>query len=267
MSGSQPSCGADLEIADHDPLWDSSNRSEPSKADRIAGLDPRTILAIWCFYTLVLASIPPGDLRKTIMLAAIPAFCFAYTGQNVWNFVRRLRIVVPFIVLMFVANVFFSGASGEVHGRPPVLPGIVIGTVLACKAVVSFLALHLLGKSMPLEQLCSGLAGLGMPHPLIAQMLLLHRHGSLVAAEAEIMQRARDLRSRGDDGKRILETSTLLGALFLRSHDRSNRVHRAMLVRGYSGTVPLPVLHRLSKFDFACAAIFSVVVLAVRFYP
>jgi cobalt/nickel transport system permease protein len=61
----------------------------------------------------------------------------------------------------------------------------------------------------------------------------------VIAAEARRMRLARV--SRGHDPRFVWQlgaTVRSVGALFLRSYERGERVHLAMLSRGYTGTMP-----------------------------
>ena len=52
--------------------------------------------------------------------------------------------------------------------------------------------------------------------------------------------------------------ANLLGTLVVRSHDRAERVQRAMLCRGFSGTWPLLREPRLRAADLAAALVMLV---------
>ena len=86
-------------------------------------------------------------------------------------------------------------------------------------------------------------------------------------AWSALMRRARDLRSVGNRGRGLVATARLLGTLFLRSHDRSRRVHRSMLARGFSGYLPLPPTDRLKTRDFAWGGALVLILLVARLCP
>jgi len=70
------------------------------------------------------------------------------------------------------------------------------------------------------------------------------RYVNVVSDEMERMKVARQ--SRGFEAKGIADWKILTqaaGALFIRSYERGERVHLAMLSRGYSGN--MPVMERL----------------------
>jgi cobalt/nickel transport system permease protein len=72
---------------------------------------------------------------------------------------------------------------------------------------------------------------------VIATLML--RYLEVITAEARRMRLAR--LSRGHDPRFVWQlgaTVRSVGALFLRSYERGERVHLAMLSRGYTGTMP-----------------------------
>jgi cobalt/nickel transport system permease protein len=223
-------------------------------------------MVVWCVHCLVLASTSRHDLSATILMGAFPVFAFVAMGLRIRPFLRRLIIVAPFIVLMFLANAWFDRDPITIFGSYHIPSGLLTGMVLSSKALLSILSLYTLEQAVALDRLCAGLRGLRVSDALIDQLLFLHRYGLVVAAEADSMRRARDLRSTSSKGRGVVETTRLLGTLFLRSHDRSKRVHRSMLARGFSGSLPLPTLGRLAPRDFGWGVTLVTILLTTRYY-
>jgi len=78
-----------------------------------------------------------------------------------------------------------------------------------------------------------------MPEMLVQIMGFMIRYLDVVTGEMARMTTA--MRSRGCDPRSPRHWPMLarsLGALFIRSYERGERVHLAMLSRGYTGTLP-----------------------------
>jgi cobalt/nickel transport system permease protein len=97
----------------------------------------------------------------------------------------------------------------------------------------------------------------------------------LLADEAGRMNRARQARSaappRGRSGGsltwRARVTGAMVGSLFIRAYERSERIYAAMLARGFAGTfhaahLPRPETRSLAWFGMALAAIVVFVIAA-----
>ena len=84
-----------------------------------------------------------------------------------------------------------------------------------------------------------GLERLRMPALLVQIMGFMIRYLDVVTADLGRMITA--MRSRGVDPRAPRHWPALartLGALFVRSYERGERVHLAMLSRGYDGSMP-----------------------------
>ncbi|HEU5454759.1 MAG TPA: energy-coupling factor transporter transmembrane component T, partial [Nocardioides sp.] len=99
-------------------------------------------------------------------------------------------------------------------------------------------ALTLAATTEP-DDLLRGLQRLRVPDPLVQIMGFMIRYLDVVTGEMGRMLTA--MRSRGYDPRSPRHWPVLgrsLGALFIRSYERGERVHLAMLSRGYTGTLP-----------------------------
>jgi cobalt/nickel transport system permease protein len=99
-------------------------------------------------------------------------------------------------------------------------------------------ALTLAATTEPADVL-RGLQRLRMPDVLVQIMGFMIRYLEVVTSELGRMLVA--MRSRGCDPRSPRHWPALarsLGALFVRSYERGERVHLAMLARGYTGTLP-----------------------------
>jgi cobalt/nickel transport system permease protein len=82
---------------------------------------------------------------------------------------------------------------------------------------------------------CQALESMGMPKVFAVQLLFLYRYIFVLAEESGRASRARELRSCGKKGLGISSFSSMVGHLLLRTWGRAERIHRAMLARGFTG--------------------------------
>jgi cobalt/nickel transport system permease protein len=95
--------------------------------------------------------------------------------------------------------------------------------------------------------ICRALGRLGMPQVFVQQLQFMYRYLFVLFEEAERMVRARELRSFRNRGMGIGPLSSMVGHLLLRTWERAERIHMAMLCRGFSGeaaTLPAGGLKR-----------------------
>ena len=97
----------------------------------------------------------------------------------------------------------------------------------------------------PALDLLRAMRALGVPRILVATVSFMYRYLFVIAEEAQRLLRARDSRSAGLEGHRCGGSvrwrgrvlGHMVGSLFLRSYERSERVYAAMQARGYDGEV------------------------------
>ncbi len=115
--------------------------------------------------------------------------------------------------------------------------GPVVLTILA-KNSLAFLATLLLVNITPFRKLLAALRRLGLPSALVATLQFMYRYLHVLADELDRMVKARRSRSYRRSGRLDWGLLTgLIGILFLRSFERGERVHAAMLARGWDGTI------------------------------
>ena len=154
---------------------------------------------------------------------------------------RRMVVEVP--VLVFAAWLPFV-ATGEritVAGVSLSVAGLIAAAGLVAKATLGVLAALLLGATTQVRDLLDGLRRLRVPTPLVEIMGFMARYVEVVGADLGRMRIA--LISRGFDPRSPAQWPTVarsLGALFVRSYERGERVHVAMMSRGYRSAFGAP---------------------------
>jgi cobalt/nickel transport system permease protein len=115
----------------------------------------------------------------------------------------------------------------------------------------------LLTATTKFPDLAHGLRHLGLPLILIAIISFMYRYLFVLVEEAGRLLRAREARSAASvTGKspsvfwRARVAGNMVGQLFLRSYERSDRVYNAMVVRGFRGEFLTFTPHRLDLTDW-----------------
>jgi cobalt/nickel transport system permease protein len=156
---------------------------------------------------------------------------------------RRLRIEVPFLVFAVLLPLVGRGPRVDVPVVPFTLSheGLWAGWNIAAKGTLGVLAAVVLSATTPTADLLRGLERLRVPRVLVAIAGFMVRYLDVVVGEADRMRIARV--ARGDDPRWLWQaraTAATGGTLFVRAYERGERVHLAMLARGYDGVLPVP---------------------------
>lgn len=230
-------------------------------------IEPRVKLFCLAVWVICVVSIPPGDYRA---LAAYGLLLVALLATNVrlaGKFLRRFAPAVPVIMAAAVLLPLF--VEGEVQWRLGPLvasrPGVNAGLRLAAVAGLCVAAVALVWASTRQELLLQGLRGVGLPSIFVNVLAFMLRYLEVLRPELHRLTDARTARTiSGRRPDRLRHSANLIGVLFLRAHDRAERVADAMVARGYTGT--LHTFHRphFHARDLVVGAAFTGVVVGWR---
>jgi cobalt/nickel transport system permease protein len=152
---------------------------------------------------------------------------------------RRLVIEVPFVLFALALPFLANGPRVDVLGLSLSESGLMSAWGILAKATLGVLASVLLAATTTQRDLLLGLERLGMPQPIVQIASFMLRYADVIAGESERMRIARE--SRGFTPRHLGHLPVVArsaGALFVRSYERGERVHLAMLSRGYTGSMP-----------------------------
>ena len=152
---------------------------------------------------------------------------------------RRMVVEVPFVVFALLLPFIATGPRTDLLGLTVSEAGLVAAAGLLMKGTLGVLAALTLAATTEPDDVLRGLQRLRVPDPLVQIMGFMVRYLDVVTGEMGRMLTA--MRSRGYDPRSPRHWPVLarsLGALFIRSYERGERVHLAMLSRGYTGTLP-----------------------------
>lgn len=209
--------------------------------------DPRLKFVATIATILVITLLPVGAFVALgiMWLALVAASSVAQLGPL--RLSRSAFIAAPFLVaavpLIFVRPGDPIGSIGPltISGE-----GLVMFATIAAKSWLSVQAALLLTFTTPFHDLVDALRDLRLPRILVAIIGFMYRYLAVLGDEASRMLRARSARSAtaaagasgGSIGWRARVTGQMVGSLFLRSYERSERIYDAMRARGFDGTYP-----------------------------
>jgi cobalt/nickel transport system permease protein len=225
--------------------------------------DPRIKILIAVAFAFAITSVPEGRWL------AYAGFGFAAACAIVVSQVPRLLIfgrsvlVLPFISaaipLVFtrpgdtIFTVPLLGWTASMDGT------IAVGSIMLKSWLAVLVAIVLTSTTQPVD-LIRGLERLRLPRVLASTIFFMYRYLFVIGGEGQRMMRARDsrsavsddvLRSGGSLSWRGRVLGNMIGSLFIRSFERSERIHAAMQARGYDGTIRFAVERPLARADWS----------------
>lgn len=229
----------------------------PARPGPLSRWDPRFRIVALLVLAFAISSV--GSPRPLPLAVAIVAVFVALSGVAPRRLLARLRYP-SLVVLALVAMLpFLTGTTpaGTIGPLTLTAEGLEASLLVAVRFYcIVTLALVLLGAA-PLLVNIRALRALGVPDIIADMALLTVRHIEVHREDMRHMRNA--MRLRGHDPARLswrnLRTlSWLTGSLLLRSHERSDRVYKAMRLRGYGCEDHVSAEFRAGPRDVAALA-------------
>ena len=186
---------------------------------------------------LVVVATPLAWVPAFVGYAVLLGVLVAVSGVPVAYLARRMVIETPVLVFAAVLPFVATGPDVDVLGLSLSEAGLVAAAALVTKATLGVLGSLLLAATTDPRDLLVGLERLGVPAQLVQIMGFMVRYLDVVTDELGRMRTARESRGFTASNPRhwpVLGRSA--GALFIRSFERGERVHLAMVARGYDGS-------------------------------
>jgi cobalt/nickel transport system permease protein len=200
---------------------------------------PREALWAYAAYALMLAVV-------AIVARVSPGFI-----------VRRLVIEIPFLLFALFLPLLAGGPRVEVFGIALSEAGLWAAWNIVAKATLGLTTTILLGAMTTVAEMLHGLERLRVPRVIVGIAHFMVRYADLIMGEMKRMKIARE--SRGYSARWVWHARAVassIGALFVRSYERGERVYLAMVSRGYNGAIPVLDDRVPSSLEWAAALVF-----------
>ncbi|GGX22017.1 MULTISPECIES: cobalt ECF transporter T component CbiQ [Streptomyces] len=221
------------------------------------------LAAVFCFVLVVVST--PREAMWAFGLYAALLGGVAYAARVPAGYLlKRLLIEVPFVAFAVLMPFVAQGERVEVLGMSLSVSGLWGAWNVLAKGTLGVAASVLLASTTELRSLLLGLQRLKLPPLLVQIASFMIRYGDVITDEMRRMSIAR--RSRGFEARGVRHWGVLgktAGALFIRSYERGERVHLAMVSRGYTGTMPVIDEVTATRAQWSYAAALPVSALAV----
>lgn len=200
----------------------------------LSRLDPRVKILATLGFILTVVSFDRYTVAALLPLALFPLLMAALGDMTLRSIGRTVLLASPFAVMVGMFNPWLDQRPLLSLLGYPITGGWVSFTSILIRFGLTVAAGLVLVASTGLPQICAGLERLGVPQVFTTQLLLLHRYALVLAHEASRMSLAHELRANGK-AMPLAVYGPLLGHLLLRALQRAQRIHQAMLSRGFDG--------------------------------
>jgi cobalt/nickel transport system permease protein len=151
----------------------------------------------------------------------------------------RALIEIPFVFFAILMPFFGKGERFSIGPLDLYRESLLAGGSIVAKGTLGVLSAVILSTTTTAREILRGLERLRLPSVMVQIASFMLRYVNVISDEMERMKVARESRGFEATGLKhwkVLATSA--AALFIRSYERGERVHLAMLSRGFDGTLP-----------------------------
>jgi cobalt/nickel transport system permease protein len=229
--------------------------------------DPRVkiiVVFICCFLIVSLE-------HMSSCLAALVIACLSVHFCKIpWQRARNRLLAMTGFLSMFLIVIPFTSPTragetilifGLLTAFPFHVQGLYVALVIILKACSVALLMEPMFGTSSLSVTLQAMRRLGLPSVITQMILLTHRY--IFVFLQEVVRMYRGMKVRGFTPRTDIVTmrtmGNFLGMLFIRSFERTQHVHEAMLSRGYHGLMPTYIQFELSAKDIAKAALWLII--------
>lgn len=205
----------------------------------IHGLDSHIKILASLLFILIVVSTPIQRWSAFVGYFAVVFTAILVSKISVFTVLKRSLIEIPFIFFAILMPFF---GTGERFNLGPFLlyrEGLLAAAGIVAKGTLGVMTAIILSTSTTAREILRGLEKLKLPSIMVQIASFMLRYVNVVNDEMDRMKIARESRgfiAQGVQHWKVLATAA--GALFIRSYERGERVHLAMLSRGYDGLLP-----------------------------
>ncbi|MDI1246452.1 MAG: cobalt ECF transporter T component CbiQ [Rhodoferax sp.] len=200
----------------------------------LSRLDPRAKILATLGFIFTVVSFDRYTVAALLPFAFFPLLMAAWGDISLRIIGRTVLLASPFAVMVGMFNPWLDQRPLLTLLGYPIDGGWVSFASILIRFGLTVAAGLVLVASTGLPQICAGLERLGVPQVFTTQLLFLHRYALVLAHEASRMSLAHELRANGK-AMPLSVYGHLLGHLLLRALQRAERIHQAMLSRGFDG--------------------------------
>lgn len=241
----------------------------------LQSLDPRAKLV--SILALIFATSLIGDLRVLIFIYAL-TLLFSYLSKiEVGFFIKRVWLFIPIfagiIAVPMIFNVFLPGdplypvayLGPGAHLGPFSLPesifitkqGSIAAVIFTMRVATCVSAVVLLFLTTPQQTLFKSLRAVGVPKLYVLTLQMAYRYIFLLMdliREMYVAKKARTIKSGGIIGEQKW-VGGRIGYTLIRSLSMSEKVHMAMMSRGFNGEVHIMQEFKMTNRDYLAGAV------------
>lgn len=221
---------------------------------------PEAKIAATFLFVVGVAVTPREAVWAFAVDAVVVAVLMAVAGYRFRQALSRFAVVLPFVAFAFFIPFIATGEQVDVLWFRVSRDGLWATWNILAKALLGTGASLVLAGTTPIPEVVRGLGRLKVPSIVVSIVSFMFRYLDLIIDEMGRMRTA--MVARAHDPRWLWQArpiASAAGAMFVRSYERGERVHAAMLARGFTGTMPQLEHRPATRREWAVAMVVPLV--------
>jgi cobalt/nickel transport system permease protein len=228
--------------------------------------DPRIKVLIATCFVICVISFEKYTITAMLPYALFLVFISGIARIPLSYLLKKLILVSPFAVMVGIFNPLFDHHPLLQLGAWTVTGGWISFFSILLRFILTVSTGLILIASTGFHAVCMAVEKMGVPKIFAVQLLLLYRYLFVLMDESICMHRARTLRTFQKGSIHLRSFSQMIGQLLLRTLDRAQRIHLAMLCRGFDGTIHIRQVLRITSSDILTLITCILLFILMRYY-
>ena len=188
-------------------------------------------------FLLIVSSVPKYSLSKMLYFAIIPLMILIVSGLPVKPFIRKMALPSFLAIGLGLFNPFLDPNKFNLTSHFTISAGWISFVTLWLKSLICVGMTLLLVATTKIDAIGEALLQMRVPKSFVSIFVMTYRMILLLVDELERGLTAYLLRSNGRTSLHFSHWGSFVGQWFIRTADRGERLHNAMLLRGYDDTL------------------------------
>ncbi len=202
-------------------------------------LHPLVKILVTLVFLVVVVSFPKYELLGLVPLIGYPMILLIVGDLPAGYFLKKVLLAAPFVFFVAIFNPIFDSEPWRLFGLVTISRGWISFLVVLGKFGLTVMAALLLIATTGLNDIGAVLLRLKIPKVLVTQILFMYRYIDVLLDEIARVSQAYAIRSVNHRGVDWPVWGSLVGQLLMRTLERAERIHQAMLCRGFDGKFKL----------------------------
>lgn len=223
---------------------------EAHKKTSVHNIHPFAKLIVTLGYLFIVVSFGKYDITKLFPLAFYPIILISLGEISIKPLLKRMFLVTIFIGSIGMFNPIFDREIKVTVFSIGISGGWISLFSIILKCWFTVLGALLMIATTGMDNIAVALRILRVPKLFVMQLLQTYRYIIVLMEEVGATMNAYKLRAPAQKGISFKVWGPLVGQMLIRSINRAERVHAAMILRGFNGEYKTGVTPKLTRKDW-----------------